>query len=318
MNYLKLINVYYSLPIIKSPIIVKRIYNKILEKLFNKLANNFLPKYYSSNPCTDLISGKNDSDSNNITASLTSFPDRIQTTHLSIESIFRQTIMPHRIILWLAEVQFPNREMDLPNELISLCKKGLEIRFCDDIRSHKKYYYTLKDFKNDIVILFDDDLFFHKDIIKNLLEIHKKNPNSVVGTRVHKMKFKDGILDKYSNWIINYSGEKPSIINHSNSGHGTLIPPTVEFDSVFFDKKLFMKLSPKSDDVWFKVNLIRLGIPVVTNAAYSRDTLSIKGTYKNSLVADNTHKGLKDIQFKAVFEYFGIEQTEKCIKSFSK
>lgn len=318
MNHLKLIDIYYNLPKIGSPKIVKRVYNKILEKSFNKLANNYLPKYYSDNPCYALR--KNEDYVNNIAviASLTSFPGRINTTHLSIESIFRQSIRPERIILWLAEEQFPNKEKDLPKELIILKNKGLEVIFCDDIRSHKKYYYSLKETQNQVLVLFDDDLFFHKDVIKNLIEIHQRHPNCVVGTRVHKMKFKNGVLKNYKDWEINYSGEEASLLHHSNSGHGTLIPPSVKFDDIFFDKELFMRLSPNSDDVWFKVNLIRLGIPVVTNGTYARDTLSIKGSYKNSLVSNNTHRGMKDRQFTAVFNHFGIDRTEKGIKLYDQ
>jgi hypothetical protein len=318
MNHSKLIDIYYKIPQIYSPKIVKRVYNKILEKIFNILANHYLPIYYIKNPCPGLLNKKNDIISNKIIASLTSFPSRINITHLSIESIFRQTIRPDRIILWLAVEQFPNYEKDLPNELIKLKNKGLEIRYCEDIRSHKKYFYSLKEFKNEFVVIFDDDLFFHRDIIKNLILIHNKYPNCVVGTRVHKMKFTNGVLVNYRDWEINILGEEASVLHHSNSGHGTLIPPTVKFDDIFFNKELFMRLTPNSDDVWFKVNLIRLGIPVVTNASHSRDTLSIKGTYKSSLVSNNTHKGMKDIQFKAVFKHFGIETTEKVLESFDQ
>lgn len=311
MNYSKLIDIYYKLPEIRKPRLVKKIYNKVLEKAFNLMANIYIPNYFLEHPCPSL-DGKPLSGGMSIVASLTSFPGRIGTTHLSIQSILRQSIKPNRIQLWLAESQFPNREKDLPTQLLDLKKNGLEIFFCEDLRSHKKYYYALKDNKGEHLILFDDDLFFHKDVIKNLLEIHKMNPNCIVGTRVHRMTFKKtGVLDVYKNWDINFSGDVPSIINHSNSGHGTLIPSTIKFDNDFFDKELFMRLSPNSDDVWFKVNLIRLGIPVVTNAAFARDTLSIKGTYKNSLVSNNTHKGMKDKQFKAVFEYFGIEPMEQ-------
>jgi hypothetical protein len=47
-------------------------------------------------------------------ASLTSFPARINHTYISIECLLRQSVNPDRIILWLAEDQFPNQLNDLP------------------------------------------------------------------------------------------------------------------------------------------------------------------------------------------------------------
>ena len=44
--------------------------------------------------------------SNGIIVSLTTFGKRINNVHLTIESIFRQTIRPEKIILWLAESEF--------------------------------------------------------------------------------------------------------------------------------------------------------------------------------------------------------------------
>lgn len=315
MKNRKLIDTYYKLPEIKRPFIIRRLYNKLLEKVFNILVNHQMPSYYENNPSPSLQPSGNQGHGIEIIASLTSFPGRIKTTYLAIEAILRQSVKPNRIVLWLAGGQFPRHEEDLPERLLQLKNKGLEILFCDDIRSHKKYYYTMKKREGEVIILFDDDLFFHEDVIKNLIEIHLKNPSCVIGTRVHRMTFSpDGMLNNYRKWEINYRGEEASILNHSNSGHGTLVPPSVEFDDIFFNKEIFMKLSPNSDDVWFKVNLIRLGIPVITNGEYARDTLSIKGTYKNSLVSKNTHRGLKDKQFKAVFKYFEIEPTEQSLR----
>lgn len=43
-----------------------------------------------------------------IIVSLTTFPARISTVWITIETIFRQEVMPDRIVLWLAKEQFPN------------------------------------------------------------------------------------------------------------------------------------------------------------------------------------------------------------------
>lgn len=85
---------------------------------------------------------------------------------------------PDEIILWLAEEQF-NGIDSLPKALLEQQKRGLTIRFCDDLRSHKKYYYTMQEYPRDIVILVDDDMFYPKDTIKKLWKLHKKYPNDI-------------------------------------------------------------------------------------------------------------------------------------------
>jgi RimJ/RimL family protein N-acetyltransferase len=82
-----------------------------------------------------------------IIVSLTSYPKRIETTWLAIETLLRQTVKPDKIILWLADTQFESLEK-IPRELREQQKRGLTIRFCDDLKSHKKYFYTMQEYKN--------------------------------------------------------------------------------------------------------------------------------------------------------------------------
>ena len=77
-----------------------------------------------------------------VIASLTSFPDRIEKTYLAIKSIMLQNFKPDEIILWLSDVQF--KEIEIPQSLRELEKKGLQIRFCEDLRGHKKYFELIK------------------------------------------------------------------------------------------------------------------------------------------------------------------------------
>ena len=75
--------------------------------------------------------------------SFTSFPARIHVVYKTLSSIYEQTMLPDKVILWLAKPQFPNLDADLPESLLAYKKLGLEIRWVDeDIRPHKKYYYV--------------------------------------------------------------------------------------------------------------------------------------------------------------------------------
>ena len=59
----------------------------------------------------------------NIIVSLTSYPKRIGTVWLTIETLLRQSVKPDEIILWLAQEQFKSIDV-LPRELIELQKCG--------------------------------------------------------------------------------------------------------------------------------------------------------------------------------------------------
>lgn len=59
-----------------------------------------------------------------IIVSLTSYPARISVVFQVLERMLVQTLRPDKVILWLAKEQFPNREADLPDELLALCEEG--------------------------------------------------------------------------------------------------------------------------------------------------------------------------------------------------
>ena len=56
----------------------------------------------------------------NVVVSITSFPARIEGVPMVLETIYSQTRVPDRVVLWLGEEQFPGKEADLPEELIPL------------------------------------------------------------------------------------------------------------------------------------------------------------------------------------------------------
>ena len=62
---------------------------------------------------------------NDVIVSLTSYPPRIKTVHLTIESLLMQTQRVKKILLWLSPEEFPNKEDDLPSELLNLLETAL-------------------------------------------------------------------------------------------------------------------------------------------------------------------------------------------------
>lgn len=198
-------------------------------------------------------------------ASLTSWPKRIETSHLSIKTILNQTVQPDLTVLWLAKSEFPNKESDLPKELTSLLSRKFEIRWTEDIKSYKKLIPSLEAFPDDVVITFDDDLFFDRRIIERLINGYLKYPNFIQCHRTTTIIFNDindiRIADyKYPQW---------TYLHKLSGGAGCLYPPHCFYKDIL-RKDLFMQLAPTSDDIWFwlmaamngfKVNIVEGNLP---------------------------------------------------------
>lgn len=209
--------------------------------------------------------------------SLTSYPKRIANVHEVILSLFEQSILPEKIILWLAEDQFPNKDKDLPDSLLKLKNDIFEIRYCKDIRSYKKLIPALKEFPTKAIITCDDDLILEKHTVENLYNSYKRNPDVIWTNRAHYITLnKDDSIKKYNKWVNSISYHTPSYNTFLTGGAGTLYPPNCLYKDIT-DEKLFTKLCPDTDDIWFwamavlnnkKIAVIKhntLYTPVITN-----------------------------------------------------
>ena len=87
-----------------------------------------------------------------ITASLTSYPERMYDVHFTIYSLITQKFKPDEILLWLSEEEFPKLENDIPKKVLDMKKFGLTIKWCKNIRSNKKLIFSLKQYPHDIII----------------------------------------------------------------------------------------------------------------------------------------------------------------------
>ena len=242
-----------------------------------------------------------------VIVSLTTFPGRINVVWLTIVSLMRQKIKPDLIILWLARSQFETLEK-LPKELLSLKGSGLEIRFCDDLKSHKKYFYTLKEYDNDIVILVDDDMFYPPDTIKKLLKMHKKYPTNIC--TMSGQVITPSFSTPPSKWRSPFLHEKYE--NSSKiqifSGSGSLYPPHCLHNDVF-RKDLIEKLCPYADDLWLTFMALKNNTKITSYYPWRAFPISIYGTSENCLWNINCQNGQNDEQWKNILEYFNISNS---------
>ena len=188
---------------------------------------------------------------NHVIISLTSYPARINTVNKTIETLLNQSMKADKVILWLAPEQFPNKEKDLPPQLLALCNKGLTIDWYHDIKSYKKLIPALKKYPDSMIITADDDLKYDKNWLKILYDSYIKNPEDINCHRAHGLSIdNNGDIKPYTKWKSNIRNAESSYLNFCTSGAGILYPPHC-FNNEIFNETMFKALCKNADDIWF-------------------------------------------------------------------
>lgn len=196
-----------------------------------------------------------------VIVSLTTFPARINSVYKTISTLLQQTVKPDRLVLWLAEPQFP--EKNLPDNLTRLQEFGLEIRWIEkDIRSFKKLIPALKEFPNDIVITVDDDNYYDSRLVEFLYNSYLENPDCIHARQAFVVKHdKNGkLVMKSRNYFYN-STYLPSYMNEPVGCGGVLYPPH-SLDENVLNEEQFMKIVPTNDDLWFWAHALIKGTKI--------------------------------------------------------
>lgn len=182
--------------------------------------------------------------------SLTSFPARIETVNQTIESLLNQTLKADKVILWLASEQFPNKEADLPKQLLDLREKGLTIDWYHDIRSYKKLIPTLKKYPDAVIVTADDDNIYSKQWLEKLYNSYSKHPECIHCHRTTKFYYNNMGFQTIAGGYEYY--KIPSYLNKLVGLGGVLYPPHCFYKDIL-NEDLIKKLAPTNDDQWFWV-----------------------------------------------------------------
>lgn len=254
----------------------------VLWYYFARFVENVLVRYTPFRYCKL----SNDESEERITASLTSYPGRIHVVEFAIKSLLLQSTPPHRLILWLAEAQFPNKE--LPNSLLRYTKIGVEIRWCDDLRSHKKYFYALQEQKaGELVITFDDDILYHPDSIENVIKKHREYPGTIITNMMMQIVIENDHVLPFRSWGMVLPGKhKPRKDYALLTGSGCLYPYGVMPEDTFNWSEA-KRTSLTCDDLWITFMTKLHNVPVCPVDFTSPDFCTAYGSQTTHLAQTN-------------------------------
>lgn len=220
-----------------------------------------------------------------VIVSLTSFPARIRYVHLAIKSLMLQTYKPDRIILWLAEEQFPDKV--LPKELTDLCRYGLEIIWMHDIYGHKKYFYpVLNQQQNELVITFDDDIIYSPKVIQRLIKKHNKFKNCLICDRGQVININN--LWNPGRWkTLSSEGVKvPTYRMNPSPGAGCLIPYGAFLSDACNEQKI-RELAYKNDDLWYMFMCVENSTKMIKTRKLHRTFSLVEGSQEVQMATEN-------------------------------
>ena len=244
-----------------------------------------------------------------IVVTLTTIPSRMGAVQISLDCLLRQSVKPDKVIVNLGQELFEG--ISLPNGFKILESRGVEIRYVPYLCPHSKYFYTMQDFPEDIVITFDDDVIYQKRVIEELMKSYKRHPRSVSCLRAHKMIFDEHhILLPYNQWEYETTCvDIQSTQIFSTGAGGVLYPPHVLNKDVFHSG-LLSELCFRADDVWLKaMELLNHTSVVLASKDYRRLTL-VRRSQRVALKKTNIRKAENDICIQNVFQHYGITYSD--------
>lgn len=233
--------------------------------------------------------------------SMTSFPKRIANVWKVVKCLKSQSVIPDSIILYVSKSQFASINA-LPKSLLEQQDEIFKIEFVDgDIRSHKKYYYSFQRYKDELVLLVDDDIYYPRNMIESMLNAFVDHPASVICRFGYQMKYdKCGNLLDYKKWSLFQKPCMDGSVFFGTGGGSLFIPANLYKDTCNIE--LALKLCPLADDVWINAMVRLAGVKIVKLSGSL--LLPIFAKDDSLLCHDNVIKGENDIQIKAVDDYY--------------
>lgn len=188
-----------------------------------------------------------------VVVSLTSFPGAIHYATGAIKSLLAGSVLPDKVVLYVTLSQFGDQ--GLPAELVRLAADNavFEIRNYDrDIRSYRKLVPALHDFPDAVVVTTDDDVAYHPNMLRDLLQLHRQFPDDILAHRAKRIR----LGRPYKEWPkyrwYHFVGKRiHRDFGNMPTGVGGVLYPPHSLKAEMIDEQLFTTIAPTCDDIWF-------------------------------------------------------------------
>ena len=237
-----------------------------------------------------------------VVVSLASIPSRLHIVHIVIRSLLAQESRPKKIMLWLHE----DLKDRIPKKLSRLEGDCFKIHYSKLTCSHRKLVHPLEVHPEKVIVTCDDDMIYRKDWLSLLYEKHLEAPLVIWANQTRSISYSsEGELLPYKNWPMSTTkSSNPKAVLPIGAG-GTLYPPS-SLDVTVLEEPLFLRLTPKADDLWFKAMSLKKGTYSKKTNNGSKLPIPIIDSQKESLKKSNIGHDKNRTQWLAVSTHFNL------------
>ncbi|MBT9369653.1 hypothetical protein [Rhizobium sp. CSW-27] len=232
--------------------------------------------------------------------SLTSYPRRYGTLHLTLKALLSQTMQADRLVLWVAEADYAA----LPAAVLRLQSNRFIIRTADDLRSYLKLVPSLESFPGAFIATADDDVYYERTWLEDLVRAWRGNHGQTVCHRAHRITTDAvGNWKPYAQWQNGFR-EPTASAEVFPTGVGGILYPPGSLHPLCTRRDLFQSLAPTADDLWFYW-MTRMAGSQARALGWKRGVINWKGSQATSLYAENVLQNRNQQQLEALAHHFG-------------
>ena len=197
-----------------------------------------------------------------IIVSMTSWPPRYQSAAIAMKSIVQQCDegklcdrVMFALVLSEDECCSAYARQDACELMDKMDALGVEVIIDKgNIRSHKKLLPTLEKYPGNPILVVDDDIQQEHGWLRTFIADNDAHPEEIIyGNATSRVKVEcDRIIEDRGvvAQIMSKPGQPSIDLKPANGAAGTLYPAHTFTDARFFNRELFMRLSPTSDETW--------------------------------------------------------------------
>ncbi len=247
-----------------------------------------------------------------VIVSLTSYGNRIKELKYTLFSLVNQTLLPEKIIVYLAY----NDKNLVSDELINFFNEIIEFHYCEDLKSYKKLIPAKHEFPEYVIVTADDDIYYPKYWLSELLKAHSYNDKAIICHQCIKITTNGKYaINKFNKWVYNPNESGISKFYTLLGGTGCLYPPNSLFED-YDNYSLIKKLVPYADDLWFYFMAILNNTKILKlNKLRHLKYVNIYREYglikeSSTLSVINVDNNKNDEQFNSLLNYYKITENE--------